>query len=67
MLDAKHVGNEGRMINHFRGIAREGNVRFRTRAHPSRGIWVDIIATCTIADGEESALLPARLIGRLID
>ena len=52
-LDAKLVGNEGRIINDFQGIAPESNVRFRTAAHPTKGLWVDIITTCAIARGEE--------------
>ena len=41
------------MINDFRGISPENNVRFRTQAHPTKGIWVDIVATRAIARGEE--------------
>ena len=52
-LDAKYVGNEGRIINHFQGIAPEENVRFRTASHPTKGVWVDIITTHAIACGEE--------------
>ena len=51
-LDAKFVGNEGRIINDFQGIAPENNVRFCTASHPTKGVWVDII-TCAIAGGEE--------------
>ena len=47
------MGNEGRSINHFRGIAPSGNVRFRTCAHPSTGLCVEIIVTRAIAQGEE--------------
>lgn len=53
MLDAKHVGNEGRIINDFRGIAPEENVRFKTCANSSKGIWVDIVATRAISRGDE--------------
>ena len=52
-LDAKFVGNEGRIINDFRGIAEENNVRFRTSSHPTKSVWVDIVATRAIAHGEE--------------
>jgi hypothetical protein len=52
-LDAKFVGNEGRIINDFRGIAEEHNVRFRTSSHPTKGVWVDIVVTRAITHGEE--------------
>jgi hypothetical protein len=52
-LDAKFVGNEGRIINDFRGIAEENNVRFRTSSHPTKGVWVDIVVTRAITHGEE--------------
>lgn len=52
-LDALHVGNESRLINDFRGIATENNVRFKTCANPSKGIWVDVVVTRLISKGDE--------------
>ena len=52
-LDAEFVGNEGRFINDFRGIAPAPNARFTTKAHPCKGIWVLIVAIAPIRDGDE--------------
>ena len=39
VLDAKHVGNEARIINDYHGIAAARNVRLKTCAHPGKGVW----------------------------
>ena len=54
-LDAKHVGNESRFINDFRGVpdVHGPNIEFVTRVCPTKGIWVDVKAKWRIQAGEE--------------
>ena len=53
LVDAKHVGNESRFINDYRGIAPKPNVAFITRHDVSKGLWVDVQVIELISEGDE--------------
>ena len=52
-IDAKHVGNESRFINDFRGVAPRPNVAFVTTADVTKGLWVDVQVIEPISAGDE--------------